>query len=180
MQRLIDALLNRVVAGLIYRYEQSKARWLSAKYGCAIKFVNQGSGGLEIAGNGDFEIHQTSHLKSGTFIECSGGVYIGKYFHAGKGLTIFSSNHNWRTDKSIPYDDESIHRSVRIGDAVWAGANVTIMPGVTVGNGAVIGGGCVLRDDVPPGAVVIGNPGKIVNYRDMDLFHRLYNESKFF
>ena len=43
--------------------------------------------------------------------------------------------------------------------------NVTIMHNVTIGDGAVIGANTILREDVPPYAVVVGNPQKIVKYR---------------
>jgi acetyltransferase-like isoleucine patch superfamily enzyme len=42
------------------------------------------------------------------------------------------------------------------------GVNVTILPFVTVGEGAVIGSGAVVVHDVPPGSVVVGNPGRVV------------------
>ena len=42
------------------------------------------------------------------------------------------------------------------------GANATILAGLTVGSGAMVGAGAVVIDDVPPGAVVVGNPARIV------------------
>ena len=63
--------------------------------GCKIKFVQQGSGGLQIGHANNFFIQNPSHLKSNTYIECEGGVTIGHYFHTGRGLTIFSSNHDY-------------------------------------------------------------------------------------
>ena len=66
-----------------------------------INYVAQGEGGLVLSGDvAKFRIAETSHLKSGTFIECSGGVVIGDYFHTGRGLTIFSTNHNYKSEKS--------------------------------------------------------------------------------
>jgi acetyltransferase-like isoleucine patch superfamily enzyme len=46
------------------------------------------------------------------------------------------------------------------------GANVTILPGVVVGENALVGAGSVVVGDVPPGAVVVGNPARVVNYVD--------------
>lgn len=160
--------------------ERARLARLERRLGMTIRYVRQGSGGVTIQGEPlDFEIHPTSHLKSNTFIECSGGVKIGKHFHTGRGLTIFSSNHNWRSSELIPYDGTDIMKPVKIGDAVWFGANVTLAPGVTIGNGVVASTGSVIFEDIPDCAVVRGNPAQIITYRDKDIFHRLYSEGKF-
>ena len=52
-----------------------------------------------------------------------------------------------------------------IGNDVWIGSDVTILGGVRIGNGAVVGAGAVVTKDVPPYAVVAGNPARIVKFR---------------
>lgn len=53
-----------------------------------------------------------------------------------------------------------------IGHDVWIGHNAIIMPNVrSIGTGAVIGAGAVVNKDVPPYAVVVGNPGRVVRFR---------------
>ncbi|RDJ26789.1 antibiotic acetyltransferase [Bosea caraganae] len=52
-----------------------------------------------------------------------------------------------------------------IGNDVWIGREAVIMPGVTVGDGAIIGTRAQVSRDVPPYAVVVGNPGKVVKLR---------------
>lgn len=54
---------------------------------------------------------------------------------------------------------------VEIGNDVWIGSNVLIKGGVTIGDGAVIGMGAVVTKDVPPYAIVVGVPAKILKYR---------------
>ncbi|SHN02993.1 Acetyltransferase (isoleucine patch superfamily) [Cyclobacterium lianum] len=54
---------------------------------------------------------------------------------------------------------------ITIGNDVFIGANVTILDGVTIGDGAVIGAGAVVSKDIPPYAVAVGCPIKIVKYR---------------
>ena len=56
-------------------------------------------------------------------------------------------------------------KHVVIGNDVWSGHNVNIMPGVNVGDGAVIGAGSVVTKDVPPYAVVAGTPATVKRYR---------------
>ena len=52
-----------------------------------------------------------------------------------------------------------------IGNDVFIGANVTVLDGVTIGDGAVIGAGAVVSKDIPPYAVAVGCPIRIVKYR---------------
>ena len=56
-------------------------------------------------------------------------------------------------------------QSVRIGNDVWMGHNVNVMPGVSVGDGAIIGAGSVVTKDVPPFAIVVGVPGVVKRFR---------------
>lgn len=63
---------------------------------------------------------------------------------------------------------------VLIGNDVWIGNGVTILGGVRIGNGAVVAAGSVVVKDVPPYAVVGGNPAKIIKYRfPEDVIHKL-------
>jgi acetyltransferase-like isoleucine patch superfamily enzyme len=178
MKKLIELVLyylsfDRIVSNILRL--RTQVRLLNYKaQGVAINFVPQGGYVIEIAGDiAKFQIHSTSHLKSDTFIECSGGVNIGRYFHPGRGLSIFSTNHNYASNQLIPYDDKVIRRPVVIGDCVWVGANVSIVPGVNIGEGAIVGMGAVVTRDVPPGAIVGGNPATIIGYRDMVTFNEL-------
>ena len=59
--------------------------------------------------------------------------------------------------------EESKHTN--IGSDVFIGANVTILDGVTIADGAVIGAGAVVTKDIPPYAVAVGVPAKVVKYR---------------
>lgn len=54
---------------------------------------------------------------------------------------------------------------VTIENDVWVGTGAIIMPGVTIGNGAVVGAYSVVAKDVPPYAIVVGNPAVIKKYR---------------
>lgn len=60
-------------------------------------------------------------------------------------------------------DEES--KQTLIGNDVFIGANVTVLDGVAIGDGAVIGAGAVVTKDIPPYAVAVGVPAKVVKYR---------------
>jgi tetrahydrodipicolinate N-succinyltransferase len=52
-----------------------------------------------------------------------------------------------------------------IGNDVWFGADAKVMSGVTIGDGAIIGAGAVVAKNIPPYAIVAGNPAKIISFR---------------
>ena len=52
-----------------------------------------------------------------------------------------------------------------IGNDVWIGQNVTVMPGIHIGDGAIIGANSVVASDIPPYAVAVGNPCRVIKKR---------------
>lgn len=56
-------------------------------------------------------------------------------------------------------------KEITIGNDVFIGANVTILDGINIGDGAVIGAGAVVSKDIPPYAIAVGCPIRIINYR---------------
>lgn len=107
-----------------------------------------------------------------------GAISFGNYFHSGVECMIISSNHNYEGSE-IPYDNTSIHKSIRIEDFVWFGNRVTVTGDVTIGEGAIVAAGAVVCKNVPPLAIVGGNPAKIIKYRDKEHYNRLKREHKF-
>ncbi len=68
-------------------------------------------------------------------------------------------------------------KQTHIGNDVYIGANVFVLDGVTIGDGAVVGAGAVVVHDVPPYAVVVGVPAKVVKYRfDEDTIKKLLSK----
>lgn len=51
---------------------------------------------------------------------------------------------------------------IRIGDDVWLGAGVMVLPGVTIGSGSVIGAGSIVNHDIPSGVIAVGNPCRVL------------------
>lgn len=176
----IDVLYHKIR----YLFIKAEITRFELKCGSKINFKQQGFNGIKIISlNGDisnFKIDDTSHLKSDTIIDCTGGVEIGKYFHPGKGLTIFSANHNWKDANKIPYDELIINKKVIIKDFVWIGANVTILPGVTINEGAIVSGGSVVTKDVTKYSIVGGNPAKELSKRNSILFENNKEKGNFY
>lgn len=116
------------------------------------------------------------------FAKCEGGLSIGSGVIISRGVEIWTANHNYDSDdlRSLPYDKRFILKPVSIKDNVWIGSRVTIVPGVTIGEGAVVGAGAVVTKDVPPLAVVGGNPARIIKYRNAERYEQLKNDNKIY
>ena len=95
-----------------------------------------------------------------------GACTIGDYVMMGENCTIITRNHCFdRTDIPMMHQKFSEERPVVIGNDVWIGDRVTILPGVQIGDGCIIGAGAVVTHDIPPFAIAAGNPAKIIRYR---------------
>lgn len=111
---------------------------------------------------------------------------MGRYCSIGGGCRFGDMEHppEWLSTSNFTYDGEfwSFFRGhgaftplalpparkrdgITLGHDVWIGARAYVRAGVTVGTGAIVGHSAVVTKDVPPYAVVIGNPGRIIKYR---------------
>ena len=100
------------------------------------------------------------------FIQASGGIVLGDHVILGPGVKIWTANHKFDDiDKPIlqqGYDYEEVN----IGNNVWLGANVFIMPGVTLPEGCVVSAGSVVgKKKYPPYSLLVGNPCRVVGSR---------------
>lgn len=120
------------------------------------------------------------YIGPGASFWATGGLKIDDNVIFGPKVTIHTSNHRYEGADSLPYDGVTILRPVRICANVWVGANSLIAPGVKINEGAVIAMGAVVTKEVPAGAIVGGNPAKILKYRDMVRYEKLKNEDKFY
>jgi len=78
-------------------------------------------------------------------------------------VTTYPFQAVWGMD--VPLHDLPPHTPITIGNDVWIAANVKIKQGVTIGDGAILATECFVTKDVPPYALVGGNPAKIIKYR---------------
>lgn len=97
-------------------------------------------------------------LNSGCRFQDQGGIDIGDGALIGHNAVITTLNHSLD-----PARRADMHPApVRIGRGAWLGANVTVLPGVTIGDGSVVGAGSVVTKDVAPNTVVVGTPARHV------------------
>jgi galactoside O-acetyltransferase len=98
-------------------------------------------------------------------------IRIGNGVMIAPNVTITTTGHPIHPD--LRHDYNRFSRPVTIGDKVWIGSNVVVLPGVTIGDGSVIGAGSVVTHDVPPMVVAFGAPCRAVRpITDDDLAER--------
>ncbi len=122
--------------------------------------------GLEIVGQFNCDYGTNIHLGKNVFVnfnnyfmDCA-DITIGDHCFIGPFCGFYTATHpiqynqrNKGLEKALP---------IKIGDNCWFGANVSVMPGVTIGNGCVIAAGAVVTKDMPDNVVIAGVPAKIV------------------
>lgn len=102
-----------------------------------------------------------------------GTVSIGKYCQLGGYVAFHASNHplsfpTTYINKNLfggELADLKDDRPIVVGNDVWVGQGVIVLSGVTVGDGAILAAGAVVTKDVPPYAIVGGNPAKLIRKR---------------
>lgn len=110
------------------------------------------------AGNqGYIHIGDRAALNSYTKLFGHGGIEIGEEAQMGPGSLITTTDHDYH-DENL----ETEFKKVTIGRRVWMGANVTVLPGVTIGEYSVIGAGAVVNRDIPPRSIAVGVPAKVI------------------
>lgn len=112
------------------------------------------------------KVHLGDRSGIGINASISGTCYIGSDVMMGANCTIYTRNHKTdditTTMRGQGFQEE---KPVHIGNDIWIGGNVTILPGVKVGDHAILAACAVVTKDVPDWAVVAGNPAVIKKYR---------------
>ena len=114
----------------------------------------------------DCEIGDYSYLHKGIFKNTK----IGRYCSIATGVKIGLDNHpiNWLSTHPFQYTASHTNflaKRTHIGNDVWLGADVIILSGLTIGDGAIIGAGSVVTKDIPPYAIAVGAPARVIKYR---------------
>jgi virginiamycin A acetyltransferase len=126
---------------------------------------------------GDVLIRAHTYANGPVFLSAEFGarIVIGRWCAIAHHLRIRTANH----ETCYPSMQEKLQQQhgfyraphyhtrgdVVIGDGCWIGDNVTVLPGASIGAGAVIGACAVVPRSVPPFAVAVGNPARVVKYR---------------
>jgi acetyltransferase-like isoleucine patch superfamily enzyme len=95
-----------------------------------------------------------------------GRVIIGNNVMIAPNCMIAAGNHGIEvTGEPMITQKCTTKGPIRIGDDVWIASNSVLLDGVQIGSGVIVGAGSVVTKNVPPMAIVVGNPARIVGYR---------------
>lgn len=117
-------------------------------------------------GQGFFVIGDKSFIGCNGVLGAGGGLRIGNNVLIGQNVNFHSENHNFSDKDRLIREQGVRYEGIIVEDDVWIGSKVTVVDGVTIGQGAVIGAGSVVTKSIPPYAVAVGVPAKVVRYRE--------------
>lgn len=106
------------------------------------------------------KIGHDSFINHNAYFMDGGGITIGSHCFIGPNCGMYTAVHatiaeerNQGLEKALP---------IVMGDNCWLGGDVTILPGVTIGNNTIIGAGSVVTKDIPDNVVAVGNPCRVL------------------
>lgn len=169
--------LYKAFLGHIGRYSTlAKVAWLSNPdrvfIGSSV-FIAPGSRLEAIQNHHDHLYDGSIHIGDGTVIEPHAHIGAAARLEIGcnvlMGTRVFITDHDHQfTDSVLPIRKQPLIVSpVIIEDSVWLGENTTVLKGVTIGHHAVIGANSVVTKNVPPFAIAVGSPARVVRQREI-------------
>jgi virginiamycin A acetyltransferase len=118
-------------------------------------------------GRGDVVIGARTKINSGCVLYTGNGIVIGEDCSIAANCTFAPVNHSFAR-RDIPINRQGFQASrggIVIGDDVWIGANCVVLDGAIVGRGAVVGAGSLVRGEIAPYSVTVGNPLRQISVR---------------
>lgn len=123
-------------------------------------------------------IGRGSIIGDNALLDARNGLTLGNNVNLSSNVSIYTLQHDHRDPEFGCYENQPEKKlSVEVDDRAWIGSNVTVLPGVHIGEGAVCCAGCVVTKDVEPYAIVAGIPARKVGERTRDLTYELRERS---
>jgi len=167
-------MFKRLIESIVFRcyklgkrvYTKMTYEGFYKKYKLPASFKFNGEG-IIVYGEGLLEAGQNSYVGSYSTIQIQKDckVVIGNNCHISHNVRIYTTTNSSDQDFNLKDSLKSISKSVEIGNAVWIGANVFIIPGIKIGDNAIIGANSVVTKDIPANAITGGVPANVIRYK---------------
>ncbi len=165
----------------LYQCNSRYLRWTIRRLACKLEGGEFYSQTLRRIFQHYYEVEIGLYTHGGCFVpgQCDRHTTIGRYSSIARGVKTMNINHPMEFKSTHAFffnatlgrckTDQCTYTPLSIGHDVWIGFNALILPHTRkIGNGAVIAAGAVVNKDVPPYAIVVGNPGRVVRFRFPD------------
>jgi acetyltransferase-like isoleucine patch superfamily enzyme len=155
MKQKLYKMIRKILSLAFYIKQNAKRRWQGYKYP---------SGTVATIPYENLKIGKNVSFGGRVALLGNGIINIGDNTMIGYGTIIHTSTHNYTKH---PMWQSLISRPVNIGNHVWIGTGAIILPGVIIEDYSVIGAGAVVTANVLRGAIVAGNPARVIKYREL-------------
>jgi acetyltransferase-like isoleucine patch superfamily enzyme len=116
--------------------------------------------------NGDIEIEDGANIGFNCELFSASRVRVGKDTLIAAYSYLIGGDHDAKDPSAAVLSQGRSSAGVSVGAGAWLGAGAKILDGVTIGDGAVVGAGAVVREAVPPRAIAVGVPARVIGTRD--------------
>lgn len=112
------------------------------------------------------KVHMGDYARIGRDCELHGEVHLGDHVLMAPEVVFYTVNHEYGS-LDVPMDSQgdTEMKSTYVGNDVWLGRRVMVMPGVRIGDGCIIAAGAVVVKDLPPYSIAGGVPAKVIGSR---------------
>lgn len=122
---------------------------------------------LETGQGGDIFVGAGSRIQPRChFSAYKGSIHIGRDVLIAPNCAFYTYGHEFKLGKPIKMQALTSKGGIVIGDDSWLGFGVIVLDGARIGTGAVVGAGSLVRSTIPDGAVAVGNPARVIRYRE--------------
>jgi len=130
-------------------------------------------------GEGSLHVGSNTYIQSGCVLNAFvGNIAIGANCMIAPRCAFTPYQHSF-ADIHRPMREQPLisQGDIIIEDDVWLGLHVCVMDGVTIGRGAIVGAGAVVTKDIPPYAVAVGIPARVIRFRETEVPHNVAGQN---
>ncbi len=114
------------------------------------------------------KIGKNAFINSNCYFMDGGGIELGDNVYIGPSCGLYTAIHP--TEYKIRNTGLEQALPIKIGNNVWLGGGVIVLPGVTIGDNTVVGAGAVVTKDLPANVLAVGNPARILRSLEAEEF----------